>query len=114
MQKENNTPKPVVDDGWLAPQTDQINERISRFEHELAAIKDHHGSLFNHASGHLFTGIHIATASPRQCHVVQFDIKGRIGHYPVRRRQVEKLRNEKRPLAWPSCGKDKFSKVLRA
>ncbi|MEZ7957105.1 MAG: alpha amylase C-terminal domain-containing protein [Rubritalea sp.] len=58
MQKENNIPKLVADDGWLAPQTDQINERISKFEHELGDIVDHSGSLYEYASAHLFTGIH--------------------------------------------------------
>ena len=58
MQNTPGTPKLVADDGWLAPQTDQINHRIHRFEHELEAIKHDHKSLYNYASGHLLTGIH--------------------------------------------------------
>lgn len=58
MQNNLGIPKLVNDDGWLAPQTDQINHRIHRFQHELESIKNNHKSLLNYASGHLYNGIH--------------------------------------------------------
>lgn len=63
MQKKNYIPKLVADDGWLAPQTDQINARIQRFEDELADIRAQSGSLYDYASAHLHLGIHYQNES---------------------------------------------------
>lgn len=58
MPNIQKIPKLVADDGWLAPQTDQINERINLFENELSSIRKQYDSLFDYADTHLRTGIH--------------------------------------------------------
>ncbi len=58
MENITDIPKLVVDDGWLAPQTEQINARIRKFENELTSIRCQSGTLYEYASAHLSHGIH--------------------------------------------------------
>ena len=55
---ENNIPKLVQDDVWLEGQTEQINQRIDRFNNRLEVINKQHNSLYKFASGHELIGIH--------------------------------------------------------
>ncbi len=48
----------VQNDGWLESQTEQINERIKRYDERLKQINEQHDSLYKYASGHELTGIH--------------------------------------------------------
>jgi len=56
-------PKLVTDDEWLAPETEQINQRLLNFTDEHAVLSEQFGSLTEYASIHQFTGIHFDEVS---------------------------------------------------
>ena len=51
-------PQLVSDDLWLEPYTDEISNRIARFEEDLISIEKEYGSLEEFAGGYMQLGIH--------------------------------------------------------
>jgi 1,4-alpha-glucan branching enzyme len=58
MSKNKQIPQLVADDPWLNPYTDEINDRIKRFNQLLASIKGEHKSLRQFSEGYKTFGIH--------------------------------------------------------
>ncbi len=58
MSKSKRIPQLVADDPWLNPYTDEINDRINRFNLLLASIKNQYKSLQKFSEAYKVLGIH--------------------------------------------------------